>query len=77
MSRRHNLAEYLVELDLAIEDVGAWATRPEDVEKLKRFETLRDAVQAALIGNRVRANVWFDDRRTVDALGPTCLDPRD
>ena len=48
MNEWNDLAELLVELDLAIEDLDSWATRPEDIDELRRQEALRDEIQFAL-----------------------------
>jgi hypothetical protein len=55
MSEWRELAERLVEVDLAIEDRESWATAPEDVEELVRLERLRDEIQAVLARRRLEA----------------------
>ena len=73
------LAECLVELDLAIEDLESWATRGEDVEELKRLEGLRDEVQYALsrhhLTGRLRQRLEAGGRGR--APSPVTIDPRD
>jgi hypothetical protein len=40
MGEWRELAERLVELDLAIEDTDSWATSPDDIAELRRLERL-------------------------------------
>jgi hypothetical protein len=53
MGEWRELAERLVEIDFRIEDLGSWATEPEDVEELERLEELRDEVLAAVGRRRI------------------------
>jgi hypothetical protein len=74
------LAECLVELDLAIEDRASWATRPEDVDELKRLEAFRDDVQAALARHHVTTGLRKHVREHAArrrAVCPAAVDPRD
>ncbi len=48
MSEWQALAELLVELDIQIEELDGWATRPEDVARLEDLEELRTDVLFAL-----------------------------
>jgi hypothetical protein len=78
MKEWRELAERLVELDMAIEDLGSWATAPEDVYELKRLESLRDELQQALAERRVTRHL----RERLDMHGrpasqPLTFDPRD
>lgn len=73
------LAQRLVEIDLAIENLNGWATRPEDTEELRRLEELRKGIQAALASHHVSRRL----RRSLEASGPDRaptsegIDPRD
>lgn len=73
-----DLAETLVELDLAIEELDSWATRDEDVAVLKRLEELRDQVQNALsthhVSRRLRQRLQAGH---TSEPGPVTTDPRD
>jgi hypothetical protein len=72
------LAERLVELDLAIEDCDAWATRPEDVEELRRLEQLRDDLQSALSAHHISRHLRRQlHRDTADRGASETFDPRD
>lgn len=53
MGEWRDLAEHLVELDLAIEDLDSWATETEDVARLERLENLRDDLGAAIVHQRI------------------------
>jgi hypothetical protein len=74
------LTERLVRLDLAIEEIDAWANEPEDLEELHQLERLRDEVRAVLEGRRARADLH---ERLADALAergrltPASIEPRD
>lgn len=73
------LAARLVELNLAIEDLNAWATDAGDVAELRRLEELRDSVQAVLEGHDDHGDAL---RRLIDEqaarVSPrTTVDPRD
>jgi len=74
-----DLAECLVELDMAIEDRASWATRPEDIAELEQLERLRDDVQTALavhhLPSRLRRRVR--ERHHFSVMKPTVVDPRD
>lgn len=73
-----DLAALLVETDLAIEDLNGWATRQEDVDELRRLETLRDEIQDALasrhLSRRLRRRVAQGSHRV---RGSPRVDPRD
>ena len=79
MSEWSELAECLVEIDLAIEDIDSWATRDEDVEELKRLEALRDELQGALARHKVSARLRRRIRAYEHASEPrrATVDPRD
>lgn len=79
MSEWRDLAERLVELDLAIEDRDAWATRPEDVEELKELEALRDRVRAALARHHIRRGLRrrLEERARLEGPRQATVDPRD
>ena len=78
MSEWSDLAETLVELDLAIEELESWATRDEDLDVLKRLEGIRDEVQDALsthhVSRRLREKLQAGHTR---GPGPVTTDPRD
>ena len=77
MSEWRELAERLVKLDFAIEDLDSWASAPEDVERLAELETLRDDVQAAIADRHISRRL----RELLDAGAPSIhsamIDPRD
>jgi len=79
MSEWRDLAELLVELDLAIEDLDSWASAPEDVAELARREELRDQIHLAVRFHHVPCHL----RRQLAELGalgglrPAPIDPRD
>lgn len=79
MGEWSELAETLVELDLAIEDLEGWATRPEDVDELKRLEALRDDVFLALSLHHVpsRLRRRLERQHDHDSLTGPSTDPRD
>jgi hypothetical protein len=78
MSEWRDLTERLVELDLAIEDRDAWATRPEDVEELEHLEHLRDEVRDALARHHVSRDLRHRlEEHAVDGFVPATTDPRD
>jgi len=74
------LTERLVRLDLAIEEIDAWANEPEDLEELHQLERLRNEVRAVLEGRRARADLHerladaFAERGSVRAAS---IEPRD
>lgn len=53
MGEWRELAERLVEVDFAIEDLDGWATNPDDVAELERLEELRDDIFAAVARRRI------------------------
>ena len=79
MNEWRELAEQLVELDLTIEDLGSWATRPEDIAELRRREELRDEIQFALrlhhMPRRLRRRL--EDHSLAGEWPPSVTDPRD
>jgi hypothetical protein len=79
VSEWSELAECLVELDMAIEDKESWATRSEDIAELEQLERLRDDVQTALavhhLPSRLRRQVR--ERHHLSVMKPTFVDPRD
>lgn len=79
MGEWQELAEALVELDIRIEELNSWATRPEDVEQLKELEALRDQVRSAITYHHIPRGL---QRRLRDAgrsrdTSPATNDPRD
>ena len=74
-----DLAETLVELDFAIEDLEGWVTRPEDVDDLKRLEALRDDLFRALTDHHlpVRLRHSLEERHDEHSLPRHTIDPRD
>jgi len=74
-----DLAQRLVELDLAIEGLDAWATRPDDLHDLRELEALRDQLRAAIgrhyIPQAVRERLQDHDHSS--GLSPATIDPRD
>jgi hypothetical protein len=73
-----DLAARLVEVDLAIENLESWATRPEDVAELERLEGLRTQLQEALASKHLSRDL----RRQLDgesrhSAPSTAIDPRD
>jgi hypothetical protein len=78
MGEWRELAERLVELDLAIEDLSSWATAPEDVANLAQLESLRAEVLRAIaeerISPRLRQRLGHGEFRRSLTLVP---DPRD
>lgn len=80
MNEWRDLAELLVELDLEIEDRASWATRPDDVDELKRLEAFRDEVQVALGRHHVSTVLrkrFQEHAARRRALSPATVDPRD
>ena len=79
MSEWRDLAESLVELDLAIEDLGAWATDPDDVAELGRLESLRDEIQAAVAQHRIprRLRQQLEEHGARRSSPVAATDPRD
>jgi hypothetical protein len=79
MSEWRGVAERLVELDLAIEDLNAWATTPGDIAELARLEDLRDDLQAAVaqhwISRRLRQHLEEHSMRRSSPVA--AVDPRD
>jgi hypothetical protein len=73
------LAQRLVEVDLAIENLNGWATTPEDIEELRRLEESRKGIRAALASRHVSRRL----RRSLEASEPDHaptsgeIDPRD
>jgi hypothetical protein len=57
MTEWRQLAERLVEVDVAIEDRESWATAPEEIEELQRLERFRNEIQAALAERRLSPRV--------------------
>ncbi|HET7137376.1 MAG TPA: hypothetical protein VFI04_03405 [Gaiellaceae bacterium] len=79
MSEWQRLAESLVELDIQIEELDGWATRPEDLSRLKELEALRGRVRFALASRHVPRGLQRRVRSRDDDLriGPVANDPRD
>lgn len=79
MNEWQDLAEQLVELDLTIEELDAWATAPEDIAELQRREALRDEIQLALRFHHVprRLRRQLASVEPVAVLRPMSTDPRD
>jgi hypothetical protein len=78
MSEWTGLAQWLVELDLAIEDLESWATSGKDIEELKRLEGLRDEVQYALSRHHVSERLCQKlEAARRNASSPVTIDPRD
>ena len=79
MGEWSELAETLVELDFAIEDLEGWATRPEDVDELKRLETLRDDLFVALTHHHLPSPLRhrLEMRHDEHSLSRNTIDPRD
>lgn len=79
MSEWRDLAEVLVELDLTIEDLDAWASAPEDIAELQRREELRDQIHLAVrfhyVPRQLRRQLAELD--AVGVLRPASSDPRD
>jgi hypothetical protein len=48
MDTWRDLAELLVHVDIAIEELDGWATRTEDVERLGELERLSEEIQTAM-----------------------------
>jgi hypothetical protein len=74
-----DLAETLIELDFAIEDLEGWATSTEDVDELKRLEALRDDLFQALTHHHVPARLRhsLEERHVEYSLRRPTIDPRD
>lgn len=73
-----NLAARLVEIDLALEQLDGWATRPEDVDELKRLEELRDLMQEALASKHLSPDLRDRlEERSGDFESSPTVDPRD
>jgi hypothetical protein len=79
MSEWSQLAECLVELDVAIEEMESWATQAEDIAELEQLERLRNDVQSALelhhIPSRLRQRVH--ERHHLSVMRPISIEPRD
>lgn len=73
------LAEYLVELDLEIEDRESWATRRDDVARLQELEDLRDQLRVAIARHYIpRAlRTRLHEHEHGEGLSPLTSDPRD
>lgn len=79
MSEWSELAERLVELDFAIEDIESWATTPEDIEQLKQLEGLRDELLYAMAFHHMPKRLFRrlqDSQYTHSSCG-AAVDPRD
>ncbi|HEU5363586.1 MAG TPA: hypothetical protein VFU56_09610 [Gaiellaceae bacterium] len=74
-----DLAARLVEINLAIENLDGWATRPDDVEDLKELEALRGELEAALTSRHLprRLRRRLDEPHPVRLSGAAPNDPRD
>ena len=74
-----DLAERLVELDLAIEDLDGWATDPDDLAELRQLEWLRDEIQAAVADQRISRRLrWHLEAHGLRRSSPVAAtDPRD
>ena len=79
MNEWRELAERLVELDLTIEDLDAWATDPDDISELQRREELRDEIQLALRFRHMprRLRRQLEEPEPVVILRRSISDPRD
>jgi hypothetical protein len=79
MGEWRELAERLVELDLAIEDTDSWATSPDDIAELRRLERLRDEIQAAVAEHRIsgRLRRELEEHVLKRSLPIAASDPRD
>jgi hypothetical protein len=79
MNEWQALAERLVELDLAIEEIDSWATASEDIAELQRQEALRDEIHLALRFHHLprRLRRQLDQSEPVPVLRPASIDPRD
>ena len=79
MGEWRDLAEWLVELDIAIEDLSTWATDPDDIAELARLEGLRDEMRVAVaqqrISRRLRQSLVAHGSRRGSPVVAT--DPRD
>ena len=53
MGEWQDLAELLVEVDIQIEELNGWATRPEDIAELDELEELRTDLRFALTFHHV------------------------
>jgi hypothetical protein len=73
------LAEWLVELDFAIEDREFWATRPEDIAELEQLEQDRNDIQTALSVHHMpsRLRRRLRDRSSSAEPSRAMIDPRD
>ena len=79
MSEWSDLAQSLVGLDFAIEELESWATRDEDVQLLRRLEELRDEIQEALARHRLTAHLRrsLREREGSPELCHATTEPRD
>ena len=79
MDTWRDLAELLVHVDVAIEELDGWATRYEDVERLEALETLSEEIQRAMrsrhLSRRLRRRLEQRDRNGFLAFAD--VDPRD
>ena len=73
------LAELLVEVNLAIEDLDGWVTSPEDVQRLRELERLRMEIQAAAASRRVprRLRRRLEGQGSQRFPGTAEIEPRD
>ncbi len=72
-----NLMTRLVEVNLAIENLDAWATRPQDVAELERLEQLRESLKSAIdaMDARVRAQPRTSVNPSTSYDAPAGADP--
>jgi len=78
MGEWREVAERLVGVDLAIEDLDAWASEPEDVAELQHLEDLREELLTAVARRRISRGLrerLHDGWRYT--LTGTMIDPRD
>lgn len=77
VSEWQEMAETLVELDIQIEELDGWATRREDIDKLKGLEALRDELRFALTHHHVPRRLRWRLLARDAELRPATDDPRD
>lgn len=79
MGEWQELAEALVDLDIRIEELNGWATRPGDVEQLKELEALRDQVRSAIAYRHIPRGLQRRLREDEHSrhTSPAANDPRD
>lgn len=77
MNEWRELTKRLVELDIAIEELSSWATRPDDLAELERLEALRDDIHASITHHHVPGRLRAELRLGASASNGTAIDPRD